>query len=118
MKNEILISGSGGQGLMRLGKILAQAAVLEGKFTVFFPSYGPEMRGGTAHCFVKISDREIASPFVEFADTAIIFNQPSLVKFRARIRKEALVILNSDLISKSEAEITGKVISLPLNKMA
>jgi len=118
MKAEILISGFGGQGLMSLGKILAKAAVLEGKYTVFIPSYGAEMRGGTAHCFVKISDSSIASPFVEFPDTAIIFNQPSLVKFRPRITKEALVILNSDLISKKEGKICGEIIGLPLNKMA
>lgn len=118
MKTGILISGFGGQGLMSLGKILARAAVREGKHTVFFPSYGAEMRGGTAHCLVKISNSSIASPFIEHLDVAIIFNQPSLDKFKADFRKNSLVILNSDLISKLKLATGIKAVILPLNKMA
>lgn len=118
MKAEILISGFGGQGLMSLGKILAKAAVLEGKHTVFFPSYGAEMRGGTAHCFVKISDSDIASPFIEFPDAAIIFNQLSLTKFKDRIKDKTLLILNSDLIFEDSDRVSGEIVSLPLNRMA
>ena len=78
MKVDFLISGFGGQGIMSLGRVLARVAVWEEKHTVFFPSYGAEMRGGTAHCFVKISTNPIASPFIEYPDVAIIFIQPSL----------------------------------------
>jgi len=117
MKTDVLIAGFGGQGLMRLGKIIAQAALYEGKDTVFFPSYGAEMRGGTAHCFVKISDHPIASPFVEHPDLAIIFNQPSLDKFKQRL-KSSLVIVNSDLAPRLEQSLAARTINLPLNKMA
>lgn len=114
----ILISGFGGQGLMRLGKIIAKSAILENKYTSWFPSYGAQMRGGTAHCFVKISDRPIASPFIEYPDAAIIMNQPSLDKFKPQLKKASAVILNSDLInSRFPANGVG-VINLALNKIA
>lgn len=118
MKADILIAGFGGQGLMSLGKILAHAAVEEKKHTVFFPSYGAEMRGGTAHCSVKISTSLIASPFIESTDVAVIFNQPSLDKFKRRFKKDSLVILNSDLINKDNLRLTVDKLSLSLNKMA
>lgn len=118
MKTGILISGFGGQGLMSLGKILAKAATGEGKHTVFFPSYGAEMRGGTAHCLVKISDTPIASPFINSPDVAIIFNQPSLDKFRGEFIKNSLVILNSDLTPEVNLNMSTKTVALPLNEMA
>jgi len=120
MKAEILISGFGGQGIMSLGKILARAAMKEGRHTTYFPSYGAEMRGGTAHCFVKISDSEIASPFIESPDIAVIFNQPSLDKFKVRLKENSLLVLNSDFID-NKACIKNKNIenvSLALNKIA
>ena len=103
---------------MSLGKILARAAVCEGKHTVFFPSYGAAMRGGTAHCLVKISNSAIASPFIDNPDVGIIFNQPSLDKFRGDFRKNSLVILNSDLAPKVNLTTNIKVIALALNEMA
>ncbi|MFH1505252.1 MAG: 2-oxoacid:acceptor oxidoreductase family protein [Candidatus Omnitrophota bacterium] len=118
MKIEILISGFGGQGVMSLGKILAKAAMKEGRHTTYFPSYGGEMRGGTAHCFVKVSDSAIASPFVEHPDIAVILNQPSLDRFKARLKKGSILILNSDLINDESGIEAVRKISLPLNKMA
>lgn len=118
MKIEVLISGFGGQGLMSLGKILAKAALYENKYTTWFPSYGAEMRGGTAHCFVKISDSPIASPFVNSPDIAFIFNQPSLDKFKKYFKKETLVILNADLISKVSLGKDIQKFNIPLNKIA
>jgi len=99
-KVDILISGSGGQGIMSLGKIIAKIALLEDKFITWFPSYGAEMRGGTAHCFVRISDKEIASPLVERPHIAIIMNQPSLDKFFSCILEGGILIANKDLIFK------------------
>ena len=64
MKTEILLSGFGGQGMLSLGKFIARLVLAEGKHTTWFPSYGAEVRGGTAHCFVKVSDRSIGSPFI------------------------------------------------------
>lgn len=118
METQILISGFGGQGLMSLGKLLAKAALKEGKYTTWFPSYGAEMRGGTAHCFVKISDSPIASPLVEYPNVAIILNQPSLEKFKKRLRKGSLLILNADLINGESIIKDVKKVSLSLNKMA
>ena len=115
---KILISGFGGQGIMSLGKILAKAALAEGRHTSWFPSYGAEMRGGTAHCFVKISNSVISSPFIEYPDIAIIFNQPSLDKFKNNLREKSLLILNSDLINNSFCPRNVNVVSFPLNKIA
>ncbi len=100
---KILISGFGGQGLLSLGKVLAKAALNEGKYTTWFPSYGAEMRGGTAHCFVKISDSPIASPFIDYPNIAMIFNQPSLDKFKNKLKQANPLILNSDLIRGNTA---------------
>jgi len=118
MKLNILVSGFGGQGVISLGKILAKIALKMNKHVVGFPSYGAEMRGGTAHCFVKISDSKIGSPFIEYPDIAVLLNQPSLNKFKNKLKKESIAILNSDLIS-SEPTLRGvKKIGLPLNKIA
>jgi 2-oxoglutarate ferredoxin oxidoreductase subunit gamma len=118
MNTQILVSGFGGQGMMRLGKILAEIALCQKKHTSWFPSYGAEMRGGTAHCFVKISNRPISSPFIDSPDIAVIFNQPSLAKFKNNFSGKTKVILNTDLIKKEHLPKIGKKISCPLNKIA
>jgi 2-oxoglutarate ferredoxin oxidoreductase subunit gamma len=97
MIERIIIAGSGGQGIMLLGKILAEAAMRENKFVTWFPSYGAEVRGGTAHCSVVISDQEISSPCVDKADTLIIMNAPSLEKFKLRLNSKGCLIINSSL---------------------
>ncbi len=115
---KILISGFGGQGLLSLGKVLAKAALNQGKYTTWFPSYGAEMRGGTAHCFVKISDSPIASPFIDYPNIAMIFNQPSLDKFKNKLKQANPLILNSDLIRGNSSLNSAKEVRLPLNKVA
>lgn len=80
MKNEIIISGFGGQGVLSMGKILAYGALMEGKEVTWMPAYGPEQRGGTANVTVIISDEPISSPILSTYDTAILLNQPSLEK--------------------------------------
>lgn len=99
MIERIIIAGAGGQGIMLLGKILAEAAMRENKYVTWLPAYGAEVRGGTAHCMVIISNREISSPYVEKADTLIIMNKPSLEKFKNRIENKGLLIINSSLAS-------------------
>jgi 2-oxoglutarate ferredoxin oxidoreductase subunit gamma len=101
MTERIIIAGSGGQGVMLLGKILAEAGMRENKFVTWLPSYGAEVRGGTSHCMVIISDEPIGSPYIEKADTLIVMNQPSLKKFRQRWAAEGLLIVNSSLVSSS-----------------
>ena len=82
---------------MLLGKVLAEAAMREDKYVTWLPSYGAEVRGGTAHCMVVISDAEIGSPYIEEADGLIIMNGPSLKKFKGRIKNKGLLIINSSL---------------------
>ena len=98
MKKEIIIAGAGGQGIMLLGKILATAAMRENKFVSWLPSYGAEVRGGTAHCMLVISDKEIGSPYVEKADIIVVLNAPSLEKFKGRVKKHGLLLTNSSLV--------------------
>lgn len=97
MTEKIIIAGSGGQGIMLLGKVLAEAAIREDRFVCFFPSYGAEVRGGTCHCMVTISDKEIGSPYIDRADTLIIMNNPSLEKFKNKVKNKGLLFINSSL---------------------
>ena len=100
MTEKIIIAGSGGQGIMLLGKVLAEAAMKEDKFVTWLPAYGAEVRGGTAHCMVVVSDEEIGSPYIERADTLIIMNAPSLEKFKDRVKNKGLLVINSSLVPK------------------
>lgn len=102
MTEKVIIAGSGGQGIMLLGKVLAESAMEEGKFVTWLPAYGAEVRGGTAHCMVVISDEEIGSPYIDKAGTLIIMNQPSLTKFKSRLDKNGLLIANSSLATLKE----------------
>ncbi|MBC8436537.1 MAG: 2-oxoacid:acceptor oxidoreductase family protein [Candidatus Omnitrophica bacterium] len=100
MTERIIIAGAGGQGIMLLGKVLSMAAMRKGKFVTWLPSYGAEVRGGTAHCMVVISDQEIGSPYIDKADTLIVMNKPSLTRFQSKIKDKGLVLINSSLIDK------------------
>lgn len=95
MKEEIIISGFGGQGVLSLGKILACAALVEGKEVSWMPSYGPEQRGGTANVTVIISEERISSPILSQYDTAVVLNQPSLDRFEEKIKPGGTLIYDS-----------------------
>lgn len=92
MKEEIIISGFGGQGVLSMGKILAYSALMEGREVTWMPAYGPEQRGGTANVTVIISDEKISSPILSNYDVAIILNQPSLEKFEERVKPGGILI--------------------------
>lgn len=92
MKEEIIIAGFGGQGVLSMGKILAYSGLMEGKEVTWMPAYGPEQRGGTANVTVIISDQKISSPILSQYDTAIILNQPSLEKFESRVKPGGVII--------------------------
>lgn len=92
MKEEIIISGFGGQGVLSMGKILAYAGIMEGKEVTWMPSYGPEQRGGTANVTVIISDNRITSPVLNAYDTAIVLNQPSLERFMPLVKSGGTLI--------------------------
>jgi 2-oxoglutarate ferredoxin oxidoreductase subunit gamma len=98
MQREVTFAGFGGQGIMTAGKLLALAGMAEGKEVCWIPSYGPEMRGGTAYCTVVIADRLIGSPIVNDPENVFVFNRPSLDKFGPRVRPGGLLLINSSLI--------------------
>lgn len=98
MTKEIIIAGFGGQGVVSSGIILAHAGLLEDKHVTFFPSYGPEMRGGTANCSVVISSQNVASPIFANPDLVIIMNEPSLARFEPTVKKDGFLFFNQTLI--------------------
>jgi 2-oxoglutarate ferredoxin oxidoreductase subunit gamma len=99
MHAEIAIAGSGGQGVLLIGRILAEAGVLEGREVVWLPSYGAEKRGGSVGCHVTISDTKIGSLVISHPDAAIAMNQISAVKFEASVKPRGLLIINESLVS-------------------
>ena len=92
MKQEIIIAGFGGQGVLSMGKILAYSGLMEGKEVSWMPSYGPEQRGGTANVTVILSDERISSPVLNQYDIAIILNQPSMDKFESKVKPGGILI--------------------------
>lgn len=92
MKHELLIAGFGGQGVLSMGMTLAYAGLVEGKEISWMPSYGPEMRGGTANCIVIVSDTKVSSPIITTFDSLIALNQPSLEKFEHSVRPGGLLL--------------------------
>ena len=118
MLEEVIIAGFGGQGLMLMGRLLAYAGMLEGKKVAWMPSYGPEMRGGTANCTVIISSEEIASPIVTNPKTVIAMNKPSLDKFESLIQKDGLIVLNNSLIDQEVKRDDIRVLKIPANDIA
>ena len=118
MTHEIIFAGFGGQGVLLAGKILCIAAMNEGKYVSHIPSYGAEMRGGTANCSVVISDEDIASPVVENPDICIVLNTPSLTKFEPRVRKGGTLIYNTSLITVKPERDDIKIIGIDANTIS
>jgi 2-oxoglutarate ferredoxin oxidoreductase subunit gamma len=113
-----VFAGFGGQGVLSMGLSLAQAAMLEGKNVTYLPSYGAEVRGGTANCTVAVSDEEIASPVASSPVFVVAMNEPSLVRFQNQIQSGGVLFINSSLI---EAEILRgdiETIRVPANSIA
>ena len=102
MTHKILIAGFGGQGILFLGKTLANLGLIQGKHVSWLPSYGPEMRGGTCNCNVIISDTEIDSPLIEKPSLLIVMNQPSYTKFKERVAMGGKVFVDSALVTSDE----------------
>jgi 2-oxoglutarate ferredoxin oxidoreductase subunit gamma len=118
MREELIIAGFGGQGIMFTGTLLAQAAMIEDKFVTYFPSYGAEVRGGTANCSVIIADIAIGSPIITNPDSLLILNKPSLDRFGPRLKKGGLLVLNSTLIEDEIKEGNDQVVRLPATDIA
>jgi 2-oxoglutarate ferredoxin oxidoreductase subunit gamma len=113
-----VIAGFGGQGVMSIGLNLAQAAMLEGKSVTYLPSYGAEVRGGTANCTVVISDDEIASPVASSPEFVIAMNQPSVMRFQNQIQSGGLFFINSSLVESEIARGDISIIKVPANSIA
>ncbi|MDD3705607.1 MAG: 2-oxoacid:acceptor oxidoreductase family protein [Clostridiaceae bacterium] len=118
VEQQIIIAGFGGQGVLSMGQILSYAGLLEGKNVSWLPSYGPEMRGGTANCNVIISEELVGSPIVKEADAAIIMNLPSLEKFEKFVVSGGNLLINSSLISEKTSRGDVKAYEIPANDIA
>jgi 2-oxoglutarate ferredoxin oxidoreductase subunit gamma len=115
---EVTMAGFGGQGVMLAGQLLSYAGLKDGKNVVWLPSYGPEMRGGTAYCTVVISDERIGSPIINNPTSACVFNRPSFDKFSTRVRPGGLLVVNSSLINVSTDRKDITEILVPATQIA
>jgi len=118
MQTEVIISGFGGQGTLYAGQLLAFASMDEGKFVTWIPSYGPEMRGGTANCTVVISDTEIGSPTVLYPKVVLAMNLPSLDKYEPLVAAGGLLVVNESMVNRAPTRKDIRVVSVPANQIA
>lgn len=118
MTTELICAGFGGQGVLTIGKFLAKAGMAEGKNVSWLPSYGPEMRGGTANVSTVVSDEDIASPIVSFPDLLVALNQPSIDKFASSIRPGGILIYNSNMCPRGCQRDDIQIIAAPLVDIA
>ncbi|HSL93915.1 MAG TPA: 2-oxoacid:acceptor oxidoreductase family protein [Bacillota bacterium] len=118
MSLAVVMAGFGGQGVMLMGQLLTYAGMIENKQVSWMPSYGPEMRGGTANCTVILSDQEVGSPVVTNPDVVIAMNLPSMDKFEKLLVPGGTLIYNSTLINRAPQRQDIKVIAVPANEVA
>ena len=118
MKKEFIFAGFGGQGMLLIGKFLAMACMLDGKHVSWLPSYGPEMRGGTANCSVIVSDDPVASPLVDMADVVVAMNRPSLDKFEPHVKPGGILVINSSIIDPKAERDDITVVYCDANRIA
>ncbi len=118
MKEQCIFAGFGGQGMLLIGKFLAEAGMEAGKHVSWLPSYGPEMRGGTANCSVVVSDKPVASPLISQADTVLAMNLPSMLKFENMVKPGGLLMVNSSIIEDKSNRTDCEVVYVPCNEIA
>ena len=118
MERRIIIAGAGGQGILFFGKLIAYAAMLEGKEVTWFPSYGAEIRGGTANCTVVISDEMIGSPVIKEADYLVAMNEASCVKYMERLVSGGVLIYDSSLAGLSAPRTDIKLYPVPASQFS
>ena len=114
----MFFAGSGGQGTLALGQMIAKAAMEEGREVTWLPSYGPEMRGGTANCTVVVSDKPIACPLINEADVLVVMNLPSLIKFEPMVVPDGLLLINSSLVPEKASRSDIRAIEVPADEKA
>lgn len=113
-----IFAGFGGQGILMMGYMLAYAAMKEDKYVTYLPSYGAEVRGGTAHCTISVGDEEIASPIASVPDYLAIMNAPSLDKFQNMLKKKGGCLLNTSLAQNKSVRKDIDVYEIPVSEMA
>ncbi len=118
MEHATIIGGFGGQGILFAGQTLAQAALIEGRDVSWMPSYGPEMRGGTASCTVVISDHPIGSPIVDIADSVIALNPPSMAKYECLLAPGGLLVVNGSLIEAEPGRNDVEILTVRCSELA
>lgn len=118
MMKQFIFAGFGGQGMLLIGKFLAMACMLDNKHVSWLPSYGPEMRGGTANCSVIVSDNEVGSPLVDMADVIVAMNLPSLDKFEDKVKPGGVLVINSSIIERKSTRDDITVVYCDANKIA
>ncbi len=116
--HKLFFAGSGGQGILLMGQMITYAAMLEDKSATFFPSYGPEMRGGTANCTVVVSDKPVSCPVIYEADAIVVMNLPSLIKFEPMVKPGGVLLINTSIIDQPAKRTDIKVCSVPVNEIA
>ena len=118
MTYETIMAGFGGQGLLFSGKVLAHAALIEGKELSWLPSYGPEMRGGTCNCSVIVSDTPVGSPIIAHPNVLMVMNEPSLDKFEDMVAPSGTIFVDSSLIARKVKRADVEVVYIPATQMA
>ena len=118
MMVEMICAGFGGQGVLTTGLILAEAGMKLGMNVLWYPSYGSEMRGGTANCTIKFSDKEIASPCAKMIDILMAMNAPAIDKFESSLRPGGLLLVNSSLVHEREYRDDIQVVKVPMTEIA
>ncbi|MGY4707196.1 2-oxoacid:acceptor oxidoreductase family protein [Candidatus Bipolaricaulota sp. J31] len=118
MEKGVIFAGFGGQGILLAGKVLARAGMEQGLEVTWLPSYGPEMRGGTANCTVVVADSPIGSPVVDNPDALVAMNAPSLDKFEGRVVEGGVVVVNSSLVKRPVRRDDVRAIPVPANDIA
>lgn len=118
MEKRMIIAGFGGQGVLLIGQLIAYAGMLDGKEVSWMPSYGPEMRGGSANCAVVLSDEPVASPKVEEADIVVAMNRPSMELFEKALVPGGALLYNSSLIDVTPTRADIKAVAVPCNDIA
>ncbi len=118
MTTRTIFSGFGGQGVLSMGFTLANAAMLEGKYVTYLPSYGVEVRGGTANCTVVVSDEEIASPVASEPEFVVAMNQPSFNRFQNILQSGGLLCVNASLVDIASARSDIEILAIPTSQLA
>ena len=116
--HKMFFAGTGGMGILLMGQIVGAAAMLENKEATFFPSYGPEMRGGTANCTVIVSDKPISSPLIFESDSVVAMTLPSMRKFEPTLKPDGLLMINTSLVRHPPGRSDINLIEVPVSELA